>query len=229
MRKVFCVGFGCKPLAVTSQTRFAVYRRQPRDENRIYAVAEHHVGKTLDFGSDDGTSNEGSRRARAISATQVAGGLLQLALDNRFFYEDALGRLSRQQCSSWGCLHNNFGGWHGTLHEDSDAFLQISLKRVRGVLSGPKLYDEHDGIQVSTAYGSTGMLMRAAFDGQTTDASKILDMTIDADSRWTLDTLLAVRKGFDEKRCRQERREFADPPRVVVETIVLPSLKGLTP
>ena len=110
----------------------------------------------------------------------------------------------------------NFGGWIGQTHQGG--FLQVSLRRVRGILSGPFLRDERDGLQVS---GNS--LVRAYVHHDDPDPDTFVDDRIEPGTVWTLDALVGLRREYDEERCRAERRAFADPPRIAIDRIVLPA------
>lgn len=239
VRKVIRCVFESEEYATTSTSRYVVYARQPEGAVRIYADVVHHVRKEielavkgvppgefedtlskLDMGPNIRASLDRLGRFYSYGLPYDGGSFVSLEpLPKRrprpkdCYYDDALGRFSE---AGWTGLTNNFGGWIAALYRD-DGLIQISLRRVRRILSGPLLVDEHDGIQVARY-----TLTRAAYDPSPKNPYRTIDTRIDAGSRWRLDTLITLRKGFDEKACREERKAFASPPAVEVQRIVFP-------
>jgi len=239
VRKVIRCVFESQEYATTSASRYAIYARQPETAVRIYADVVHHVRKEIELAVrgvppdefDDAhaqldlrpnTRQSLVRLGRFYSYGLAYDGGSFVSLEplpkrrprpKECYYDDGLGRFSE---AGWTGLTNNFGGWIAALYRD-DGLIQISVRRVRNILSGPLLADEHDGIQVARY-----TLTRAAYNPSPKNPYRTFDTRIDAGSRWRLDALITLRRGFDEKACRQERKAFASPPVVEIRKVVFP-------
>jgi len=243
VRKVIRCVFESEEHATTSASRYAVYARQPENGVRIYAKVVHHVRKEielavkgvppgefddalsqLDLGPNIRESLVRLGRFYSYGMAYDGGSFVSLERTGKrrrrpkeCYYDDALGRFSE---AGWTGLTNNFGGWIAAFYREG-GLIQLSVRRVRGVLSGPLLVDEHDGIQVARY-----ALTRAAYDPCPKNPYRAIDTRIDAGSRWRLDTLITLRRGFDEEVCREERKAFASPPVVEIQRIVFSAAGG---
>lgn len=221
---------------IESSTRYSVYRLQPEREVRVYAVATHQFNRRFEYGCPklgpenfrpgaDDPKVEECVAEKELPACNIGylGSLFSASRDHarrlritKCLFDDALGRLS--DCADYEAsanMENNFGGWMATSYPDGGQ-IQVSLRRVRGVLDGPLTRDEHDGLQAWF-----GSLRRAQLDNSTTDQERLVDLVVEPGTRWRLDTLLAARRTpLDAQASRAERQAFASAPVITVEKTI---------
>jgi len=189
-------------LPVRTVTRYVVYGRMPEKETRLYACIRHTVTDEFRFGA-------------YYPGTLFVGYFLELGGDLRNgAFKDTLGRV----CPLGGPdMENNFGGWMFTPQgKAGDAQLTVLARRMSGIVSGPYVTDEHDGIQVHN-----GALARSSLNGSASSPPDIDDTLIHKDTAYTLDALIRLHPRASPSETDRCRAMYACPPRLYVDAVTV--------
>ncbi len=222
VRKTLRVIWACQPLHVVSTTDYTVYTGQPEDEVRVYAKARHDVKAglemaetTVDVEAVDSHGDSLLINRELLKTTRAWSGMVfyvhgmgaLLEIPQRathLRYLDAKQRVC-QDLEKALMFVNNSGGWvaRETLKGPT---LQVSLRRLHGVLKGQALMDEHDGVQVMPKCDYP--LVRAAYELDD-HRQPLLDTRIPPGTSWELDTLLTISPDYTAEASNQRRQSFA--------------------
>jgi len=114
-------------------------------------------------------------------------------------------------------MENNFGGWMFTPQgKAGDAQLTVLARRMSGIVSGPYVTDEHDGIQVHN-----GALARSSLNGSASSPPDIDDTLIHKDTVYTLDALIRLHPRASPSETDRCRAMYACPPRLYVDAVTV--------